>query len=120
MESVQRTRCILATAAVAAWLAWPAAPAIADDVSLKLGGGAAGGSLSSAGRSTGVGAGADARSSGSGGLDLNPLTDDQLSSSRNFQSTPLNVPDGLDRFSIRGGDSKGNVSLIYKVVKTKF
>jgi len=121
MESGQRTRGVV-VAAAAAWLAWPVAPAIADDVSLRLGGGGAIGSLSRAGNSTGagLGVGANAGASGNAGLDLNPLTDDQLSSAKNFQSTPLTVPDGLDRLSIRGGDGKGNVSVIYKFVKTKF
>jgi hypothetical protein len=115
MQTLQRTSCAI-VAAAAAWLALPAAPAIADDVRLRTGGGAVIGALPSSGNSLGVGLGAaaNAGASGSAGLDLNP------SGSTDFQTSPLTVPDGLDRFSIRGGDSKGQVSVIYKFVKTKF
>jgi len=120
METGQRTRGVV-VAAAAAWLAWPAAPAIADELSLKVGGGVTG-NLSSAGGSTGagLGVGANLGASGNAGLDLNPTSGDQNASSRNFQSSPLTVPDGLDRLSIRGGDGKGQISVIYKFVKTKF
>jgi hypothetical protein len=117
MQTLQRTCCAI-VAAAAAWLALPAARAIADEVRLRTGGGAAIGTLPSSGNSVGVGLGAAANAgasgSGSAGLDLNPP------GSTDFQTSPLTVPDGLDRFSIRGGDSKGQVSVIYKFVKTKF
>jgi len=115
MQTLQRTSCAI-VAAAAAWLALPAAPAIADEVRLRVGGGAALGTLPSGSNSVGVGLGAaaNAGASGSAGLDLSPP------GSTDFQTSPLTVPDGLDRFSIRGGDSKGQVSVIYKFVKTKF
>ena len=115
MQTIHRTRCAI-VAAAAAWLALPAAPAIADDLRVRIGGGAAIGTLPNGSNSTGagLGVGANAGASGNAGLDLNP------SASTNFESSPLTVPDGLDRLSIRGGDGKGNVSVIYKFVKTKF
>jgi hypothetical protein len=115
MQTLQRTSCAI-VAAAAAWLALPAASAIADEVRLRTGGGAAIGTLPSSSNSVGAGLGAaaNAGASGNAGLDLNPPAP------TNFESSPLTVPDGLDRLSIRGGDSKGQVSVIYKFVKTKF
>ncbi len=121
MQCIHRTRHAV-VAATAASLALSAAPATAGDLSLRTGGSAAIGGLPTSGNSTGVGlgVGAAAGTSGAAGLDLNPAANDQISTSTNFQSSPLTLPDAIDRLSIRAGDGKGNVSVIYKFVKTKF
>ena len=115
MEIIHRTRHVAAAIAVA--FVWSGASALAGDVSLRAGGAVPIGSLPSGGLSIGAGnSGASANTQ----LDLNPLADDHASASTNFQSNPLTVPDALGRFSIRAGDGKANVSVIYKFVKTKF
>jgi hypothetical protein len=120
MKTIHRTRYAV-VAATAASLALPAAPAMADELGLRIGGGVAIGTLPSSSNSTGagLGVGVNAGTSGNAGLDLNSVTDDQTSASTNFQSSPLTVPDALDRLSIRG-DGNAHVSVIYKIVKTKF
>jgi hypothetical protein len=97
-------------------------PAIAGDLSLKIGGGVAIGTVPSSSNSigAGLGVGANAGTSGNAGLDLNAVADDSNSASANFQAGPRRTtPDALDRLSIQG-DGKANVSVFYKIVKTKF
>ena len=84
-------------AATAASFALAAAPAMADDLALRMGSGAALSTLPSSSNLTGTAAGIGAN--GNAGLDLNTVTDDQNSSTK-FQSRRLIVPDALDHLSI--------------------
>jgi hypothetical protein len=103
-------------AATAASFALAAAPAVADDLGLRIGSGAALSTLPSSGNLTGTGVGIGAN--GNAGLDLNTVTDDQISSTK-FQSRRLIVPDALDHLSIKS-DTKGKASVFYNFVDTKF
>ena len=100
-----------------------AAPAMAGELSAKIGGASVGAGIpssGSAGANLGLGAGAGA--SLSGGTDLSAGADGQVTTSATtFQSTGStgSLPLGLDRFAVRG-DGSTNVSVFYKVVKTKF
>ena len=115
MQTIDSTK-RAAVAAIAASLAMAAAPATADDLGPRIGGGIAPSTLPSGNNLTGTGLGAGA--GGTAGLDLNAAPDDQTSST-NFQSSRLTVPDALDRLSIHS-DTKGKPSLLYKFVNTKF
>jgi hypothetical protein len=115
MKAINRTKRAV-VAASAAWLALAAAPAIADDLGLRIGGGAVPSTLPSSSNVTGTGLGIEA--DGNVGLNLNTVTDDRISST-NFQSSRLIVPDALDRLSVRS-DSAGKASVFYNFVKTKF
>ena len=108
-----RMRAIVAAAAALLVLA---VPARADDLSLRIGSGAAPSTppTSSYLRGPGPGIGTD----GNAGLNLNSPIDDQPSST-NFQSNQLTVPDALNRLSIHS-DTAGKPSVIYKFVNTKF
>ena len=105
-----------AVAAIAASLAMAAAPATADDLGPRLSRGIAPSTLATGNNLTGTGLGVGA--DGNAGLDLTSAPDDQTSST-NFQSSRLTVPDPLDRLSIHS-DTKGKPSLLYKFVNTKF
>jgi hypothetical protein len=100
-----------------------AAPAMAGELSAKIGGASVGAGIpssGSAGANLGLGAGAGA--SWSGGTDLGAGADGQVTTSATtFQSNGStgSIPLGLDRFAVRG-DGSTNVSVFYKVVKTKF
>src|SRR5260370_31896837 len=115
MQTINGTKRAV-VAATAASLALAAAPAIADDLGLRIGRGAALSTLPSSSNLTGTGLGIGA--DGNAGLDLNTVTDDQISST-NLQISRLTVPDALDRLSIRS-DSAGKASVFYNFVKTKF
>ncbi|HKX08442.1 MAG TPA: hypothetical protein VJN67_09630 [Stellaceae bacterium] len=109
-------------AATAAWVVLSPVSALAGDVRLRTGNGVAIGSLPSGSLSVGASPGVEvnAGTSANTGLDLNLAAEDRDSAAANFQNNPLTVPDALNRLSIRAGDGKGNVSVIYKFVKTKF
>ena len=115
MQTINGTKRAV-VAATAASLALAAAPAIADDLGLRIGSGASPSTLRSSSNVTGTGLGIGPN--GNAGLDLNTVTNDQISSS-NFQSSRLIVPDALDRLSVRS-DSAGKASVFYNFVKTKF
>jgi hypothetical protein len=107
-------------AGVAVVLVWLGAPAMAGEVSAKIGGAATVGANGSAGANLGLGAGAGA--SWGGGTDLSAGADGQVTTSAApFQSNGSagSVPLGLDRFAVRG-DGSTNVSVFYKVLKTHF
>ena len=119
---LRRSR-LAGVAGVAALLALLAAPAVARDLGLKLGGSSVGAGLPGGGSSgidLGIGAGAGASSSGNS--DLSAGADAQVTTPgapfRGEHSTET-VPLGLDRFEFRG-DGSTNVSVFYKFVKTKF
>jgi hypothetical protein len=107
-------------AGVAVVLVWLGAPAMAGEVSAKVGSAATVGANGSAGANLGLGAGAGA--SWGGGTDLSAGADGQVTTSAApFQSNGSagSVPLGLDRFAVRG-DGSTNVSVFYKVLKTHF
>jgi len=97
-----------------------AAPALARD--LRIGGGATAGAGIPSFGSTGADLGLGAGGSWSGGTDLGANTDAQATTPPvTFQSngSASSLPPGLDRFSFQG-DGKANVSVFYKVLKTRF
>jgi hypothetical protein len=111
-------------AAVAAVLVSLAAPAVARDV--RIGGAAPLGlglpGAGSTGADVGIGAGAGAGAGWSGGMDPGAGADGQVTASgAPFQSNAPGGPAalGLDRFSVQG-DGRTNVSVFYKVLKSKF
>jgi hypothetical protein len=109
-------------AAVAAVLASLAAPAVARD--LRIGGAATLGAglpgAGSTGADLGIGAGAGAGAGWNGGMDPSAGAEGQVATSgAPFQSKGSGGPAALDRFSVQG-DGKTNVSVFYKVLKSKF
>lgn len=107
-------------AGVAVALALLAAPASARD--LRIGGAATVGpglpAIGSTGADLGIGAGAGAGASWNGGTDLSAGADAQATT---FQSNGSGGPAalGLDRFAVQG-DGRTNVSVFYKVLKSRF
>jgi hypothetical protein len=111
-------------AGVAVVLVSLAAPAMAGEVSAKIGGAATVGAGIPGNGSTGanLGLGAGAGGAWNGGTDLSAGADGQVTTSAApFQSNGSagSVPLGLDRFAVRG-DGSTNVSVFYKVLKTHF
>ena len=111
-------------AGIAVALALLAAPASARD--LRIGGGATVGAglpaIGSTGADLGIGAGAGAGASWSGGTDLSAGADTQATTTATtFQNNGSGGPAalGLDRFAVQG-DGRTNVSVFYKVLKSRF
>lgn len=111
---------IAQTAGIALALVSLAAPALARD--LRLGGGATVGAGVPGIGSTGADLGVGAAGSWSGATELSAGIDGQVTTpAASFQSngSASSLPPGLDRFSFQG-DGKANVSVFYKVLKTRF